>query len=657
MPQFPYKSFCWSLGTTSFRTKSFNKTIEEQLKLLRQFWSLSENKNEVWNANDKLQTRYYEFMKLNNFVVGEANNKPKDAREKTSGLVDLGIIYDNRRITPAGEALLAICDSNDFVDNNLFQIDKDSFIYLKQLLKVSNDINSETVRPFIILIYVLFKLETLTLDEFTYLLPLCVDKESTDRIIDEVSKLRTDASNLDEIIINQLLSMSNYKNALDYFINNPVSEETIMDIGMNRKSRSYDKPYYSLYKELESIYLYHHIDREYDLYEATKRVNIGGWWRSYLFDTSSSSKIRNDLISHLNSTRFDSVVSEEEFKRTFFELMHLFKAKATLSDYKDLNRRYFKTSDVVLFIDDEVKLDTLPKSILDSVALSLYGKAFVKSDDLFNDVSLAQIDKSLDIEESNLLKLVSKSLGTEVSSLEEAQAKIQDERYSRFHHLLDSKFTNDKLLTLLNHFENRDDDEIQRMVTDNADIPTIFEYILGIIWYKVSEMKGKILDYLKLSLDADLLPKTHAGGGEADIVYEYPACEYYPKHSVLLEATLADNTNQRRMEMEPVSRHLGQHLLRTGDLKSYCVFLTTFLHINVVSDFRSRKTTPYYDSQDYSRHVDGMKIIPVQTSELRKILNQNTTYKELYPLFEAAYISNEPPHLWYEKTIVNKLGD
>lgn len=59
------------------------------------------------------------------------------------------------------------------------------------------------------------------------------------------------------------------------------------------------------------------------------------------------------------------------------------------------------------------------------------------------------------------------------------------------------------------------------MVTDNADIPTIFEYVLGILWYKTSERHGKILDYMKLSLDADLLPKTHAAGGEADIVYEY----------------------------------------------------------------------------------------------------------------------------------------
>ena len=40
--EIPYKSFCWALGTTSFRTKDFNKTIEEQLALLDGFWALPE---------------------------------------------------------------------------------------------------------------------------------------------------------------------------------------------------------------------------------------------------------------------------------------------------------------------------------------------------------------------------------------------------------------------------------------------------------------------------------------------------------------------------------------------------------------------------------------------------------------------------------------
>lgn len=45
------------------------------------------------------------------------------------------------------------------------------------------------------------------------------------------------------------------------------------------------------------------------------------------------------------------------------------------------------------------------------------------------------------------------------------------------------------------------------------------------------------------------------------------------------------------------------------------------LNINVISDFRSRKTTPFYDPQDYSKSIAGMKIIPLQTSELKKIVS------------------------------------
>lgn len=89
---------------------------------------------------------------------------------------------------------------------------------------------------------------------------------------------------------------------------------------------------------------------------------------------------------------------------------------------------------------------------------------------------------------------------------------MEDTRYPRLQHLIDTKFTDSKLLTLLDCFEKRNDDEIRNMVTDNADIPTIFEYVLEILWYKASERHGKILDYMKLSLDADLLPKTHAAG-------------------------------------------------------------------------------------------------------------------------------------------------
>ena len=647
----PYKSFCWSLGTTSFRTKNFNKTIEEQLALLNEFWALDENQNADWSGNNELQARYYDFMHDKGFVEGNAGNKPKDAREKTSGLVDIGLIDDKRKLSNAGKALLRISTENNFSSDNQFQIAKDSFIYLKQLLKTYYEIEGQTVRPFMVLLRLLSTFDYLTLDEYTYLLPLCIGAKETTEIVGGIANLRSNRTSIDDIIINRLMNMPNYIVALEYLLENDVTEDLVCEIGLNRKSRQYDKPYFKLYNALFDVFMNGDIDNLPSVYSATKDIKIGKWWRSYLFDTTSETAIRKFPSAHLKNTGFDFVTSESEFKKAFFKTVHLFKAKATLSDYLDLNRRYIKTTDIVLFEDDTVKLDIVPQHFFKSVIQQLYSDMFTPSELLHENCNMEDISDCLVVSDDTIIEGINEELGINVTTIDAARAALEDNRYHRLQHLIDTKFTDDKLLSLLDCFEERNDTEIRSMVTDNADVPTIFEYVLGILWYKASERHGKILDYMKLSLDADLLPKTHAAGGEADIVYEYSETESYPEHTLLLEATLADSTNQRRMEMEPVSRHLGRHLIRTGNLNSYCVFATNYLDINVIADFRGRKSMPFYDTQDYSKSVNGMKIIPLQTSELKKIVTNGKTYKELYPMFEEAFNSALPPHEWYENCI------
>lgn len=653
MATIPYKSFCWSLGTTSFRTKNFNKTIEEQLALLNEFWSLEENHYLQWSGNNDLQSRYYDFMHSKGFIKGNAGNKPKDAREKTSGLVDIGLIDNGRKLTPVGLNLLAISESGDFTADNFFQISKDSYMYLKQLLKTYNNINDEIVRPFMVLLRVLSKVGSLTLDEYTYLLPLCTNAIYTEQIIEGIKDCRNNEGSIDDIIINRLLEMDNYQAALDLLNNNDVDEALLCEIGLNRKSRNYDKVYLPLYNHLYSVYINNDTDALSLVYSATKNVKIGKWWRNYIFNTTFATAIDRNPLACKKQTLFDSVTNETGFKEAFFKIMHLFKAKATLSDYLDLNRRYIKTTDIILFEDDQVKLDIVPKHFFNSVSEQLYEDAYSPSDLLFDDCTLEEIAACLVVDVPTVIDSMNAELGTNVVTIEEARLILEDNRYMRLQHLIDSKFTDDNLLILLDCFEQRRDTEIRSMVTDNADVPTIFEYVLGILWYKTSERQGKLLDYLKLSLDADLLPKTHAGGGEADIVYEYEETEHYPAHTLLLEATLADSTNQRRMEMEPVSRHLGNHLIRTGNSNSYCIFATNFLNINVIADFRGRKDMPYYHSQDHSRSVMGMKIIPIQTSELKEIVINQRKYNELYPIFEQAFNSELPPHEWYENCITS----
>ena len=124
-----FKSFYYSLGTTSFRMQNFNQKIEQQLDLLEQFWTKPEHSNEKWESNEAVQIAYYDFIKKSDFLKeGDAPNKAKDARQKTSGLRDIGLISDNRRLTEVGKKLLEISKSGDFTSDNFLQIPKESLI-------------------------------------------------------------------------------------------------------------------------------------------------------------------------------------------------------------------------------------------------------------------------------------------------------------------------------------------------------------------------------------------------------------------------------------------------------------------------------------------------------------------------------------------------
>ena len=650
----PYQSFCWVIGTTSFRTAKLNLKIEAQLLLLDEFYN-EVIKESSWNWNNELQEKYYDFMKDRAFLTGEANRKDKDAREKTSGLVDIGLITEDRLITDAGRELLKITSSGDFETNNVFNINRDSFIYLKQLLKTSIDVSGSIVRPFIAVIKCLTELEFLSYDEFTYFVPLIRDDESAKQIISDIKLYREGKILPEEIIYKRLMQMDNYKLAQEEFIASDVDENLICLVGMNRKSRSYDKPYYKLYENLKKVFL----DGE-NIYESllnsAKNINQkpGTLWRSLLFKTTNIGVVRKNGKSSIHKQcPFINCKNETELKEVFFKYLHVFKAMATLSDYFDLNRRYFNITDTLIFEDRMIKLDMIPKYYFKEIIDVLYTETFSRDNNLRSDVQLETISEAFKLDISKVYVALSKDLGITIKSPEQAATYVNDERYRRFNTLIDKKFNDSVLIELLNCFETRDDKRIEEIVTDEAAIPTIFEYILGIIWYKVSERQGNILDFMKLSLEANLLPKTHAAGGYADIIYEYEACTSYPKHSLLLEATLADGINQRRMEMEPVSRHLGDYRIRFNNPFDYSLFVSTYLDKNVISDFRYRKIIPYTRDEET---ITGMKIISMDTDSLKKIIGKKVKYKYLYEVLDKYHEMPLETIDWHDGMIKEATG-
>ena len=144
--------------------------------------------------------------------------------------------------------------------------------------------------------------------------------------------------------------MDNYKLAQEEFLISDIDENLICIVGMNRKSRNYDKPYYKLYESLKKVFLDGEGDYE-ALLKATKSINQkpGTLWRNLLFRSSNIGNVRkNGKASIRRACPFIDCTNETEIKELFFKYLHVFKAMATLSDYFDLNRRYFNITDTII---------------------------------------------------------------------------------------------------------------------------------------------------------------------------------------------------------------------------------------------------------------------------------------------------------------------
>lgn len=60
--------------------------------------------------------------------------------------------------------------------------------------------------------------------------------------------------------------------ALDHLLENEVDEDLICEIGLNRKSRQYDKPYFELYQALHRVFVLNDMDNLISVYAATRDI-------------------------------------------------------------------------------------------------------------------------------------------------------------------------------------------------------------------------------------------------------------------------------------------------------------------------------------------------------------------------------------------------
>lgn len=656
-----FQSYCWSLGTTSFRVKDLNFKIERQLQILKELWN--ENPKINWNGNNTIQEEYYNKMLQKDFITGEANNKAKDARQKTSGLAQIGVIDENRQISNIGQKIIDIVEQGNFKGDNIFNINNDSYLYLKQLIKLQITDNGINVKPFVVLLYFLAELKYLSKDEFTYILPLATNQKYIELMLENIKMLRNNKMTIDDIIQNKMNNMLNYKSAIKLIQEKGINDiENFSVIDMGRKGKKYLEPIYKFFNDLYEI-----SQRDFDeealdtiiafIREQTnKNSKVAKYWKKYL--KYSSSILTKEYLDEIKKIPLLNFKDKKEYAVEFFKVMHTAKWKATLEDYADLNKRYISLSDIVIFNDDKIELDIFPKYFFLNISKEILNTPILTKEDyndfILEDIEFNRIYNCLDINVDNIIMQIQVDYPEKNVNKDSIKTFIEDERLRRFNELIDAKFSENQLINLFNYIEKNDKTAIKEYADWNSDIPTIFEYILGITWYKFSNRIGNILEYMKLSLDANLFPKTHAAGGTADIVYEYNKNNIYPEHKVLLEATLTESTSQRKNEMEPVSRHLMREIQENNNDNTYVVFVANILQEEVLSDFRSRRN---YQFRSKNFIKTGLKIISLSIQDIIKLINVKVQYSKLYEIFENAYKNKEINDLeWYEKLIKNKIN-
>ena len=650
-----------SLGNTGARLSDPRATYVKILNALVEF--RKHNKN--WETTD--QSKFGELLgKLEIFDIKTDNkvSSDKDVRVKTGFISQLGFATEDRIITTAGLELLA--NSLNF-ETNEYDISNESFTYLKQFLKYQQ--NDFEVFPLLSLIYSIIEFNNeLPIDFVTF---VWSGSQTKKELIDNINNYKK-KSDYKETVYQSALNSENTKivakNVTHFFATHSISDknelkELLYAILPHGKGNTFKDKTIALFHDIYFYWLNKEIWNEAKKKKfiqdklKSRHKDISSKKPSYylesLFDSTSlnNSSDWKKMIAFFENTSLISSEDEENFVVNFHVLYMFIKKLSLCEEYRDLNTRHIKLLDIFVFEYGELKLDLVFWYLFKSV-----------KDELLNTKPLHQNEYRIKLEASQtdigdiyeFLKInvaeLSKQIATDFPEVKKLglQNFALKKKEERLLELVNTVFTKENIIKIFENIYPRKDDQIRKLIKEyyqdyEATIPALFEYLLGISFYWISEKQIKISDILNSGLDANLLPKTHASGGQADIVIRGKEKDY------LIEATLSENDGQRKMEAEPVPRHLAKHILEVNT-NSLALFVAGNLDRNNLGDLRSYKFRPWYYSDD--EFVESMNILPLSVSNVIFLLKKEESFNTIENKFQTLLNSETTDGFqWYKKEI------
>ena len=581
------------------------------------------------------------------------------ARHYTSNLVRFGFTSNNRAITPAGQAFINGRIRRDQIEEFL-PFNDINILFLRQLMKLKiftkeNNGIRKYYSPFFVSLYLLIDDTTINKSDFVNI----VQGINPYNNIIEYKQLLLER-NYNKIV--NLINSFDITVPTIFMMPSIIKKETFNSYIKNRKSGDALNCYYSFYEVL---------------YEYKKNNNLETYKRLKTVYMSNKEKIKKAFCLGKNIFDFgtNGVYNKETFEennkenpflvtkninKTFYEFYERSKFIDSLYEYSDTTMRALGATGLFRFKPNVMlsyrKLFSiifskiyLPDYFFGEMDEEEYEKyESIDSNYFGSNISISEI---LQYKETDLEDIISKLAHEYGSSDSEViKDKIESKMSDDFKAFIEENYPSKKIAELLSLFSNRkNDSKIKELVNPSATVPTIYEYVVGIAWYYISNKDFDLYNSFNMTLNADYEPEMHATGGEGDITINYI------DKTILIEASLMNKSAQKRGEWEPVLRHSLNNKAQHLDVDSYTFFIADELDFNTINIWRAVAAAPLRATIN-DTNVNGVIIMPFNNANIIYFLNNKVSNVKIINTVKESFM--KVPKItevdWFDQ-IINSL--
>lgn len=644
----------------------YEKAIEKSKEFFKKHDGYDSFVNKIKDCRQQFINKNPKWIAENFPLFRDSLDKNIEARARhyASNLVRVGFATKDKKITDVGNDYLANSIIKDDFEE-LLPLDNINILLLRQLAKIkiftkNEDGKRKYYSPFYMAMVLLLDEETIDMKNFETIV------QGLNPYVDESVK---------EKILNKSISISSLKEAAESISceipdslkeSNVIEKEVFKTIFKSSKSNiDTQEKYYNFYISLENFRKNKSAVNYNDLLECFDEnsdiLNKAFGYGKSVFEIGNRG--RRYSIEKFNEKNFSHPLIENEcLNVAFYEAYIKSKHLDTIKEYSDTTSRLLSATGLFKFKNlPEVSYKEILSLVFDVEQLrkGVFGEMteeeyvrYEEADDSYlgKRVSLVEI-LNYSIDDVTLItKKIEKLLG--VSAAIDVKKFLNNQKSIDFISHINKKYPKEKIIQLLPLFSDRKNDKrIQKEVNDAASVPTIYEYIIGIAWYYISNKEFDLYSSLNLTLNADFEPVIHAGGGEGDIVINYDDI------ILMIEVTLMNKQAQKRGEWEPVLRHSLNLKAASEHKETVTFFIADELDYNTINIWRAVAAVSLESTNTHTK-VGGVIIMPFTNKEILEFLQKSIYYKDVVKVVKDSFakIPKIPGVKWHEEIMSNLIS-